>query len=239
MMKSENLNNPWKLQYDEVLEQYHYINVIDNTITFDLPCEVHYTPELIRPRSIFHKKKRASSSWMLGLEMCKQTSWGSSDSSLLETSKKKTLLAKLGSVLRYRHRSEVAEADVIAARDTDEQSGIAEESDDEMSDVNNYNYDRTMGTSTDSFRDVNSMISGLDDAYLLDKSTNSKNFAGTSVVNDADYESFSSNSSSNSIHSYYSNLPYEYEEIDGSELDYDKERERYELRLQFREELEI
>lgn len=176
-MKSENLNNPWKLQYDEVLEQYHYINVIDNTITFDLPCEVHYTPELIRPRSIFHKKKRASSSWMLGLEMCKQTSWGSSDSSLLETSKKKTLLAKLGSVLRYRHRSEVAEADVIAARDTDEQSGIAEESDDEMSDVNNYNYDRTMGASTDSFRDVNSMISGLDDAYLLDKSTNSKNFA--------------------------------------------------------------
>lgn len=238
-MKSENLNNPWKLQYDEVLEQYHYINVKDNTITFDLPCEVNYTPELIRPKSIFHMKKRASSSWMLGLEMCKQTSWGSSDSSLLETSKKKTLLAKLGSVLRYKHRSEVGEADVIAAKDKDKQADITEDSDDEMSDVKNYNYDRTIGASTDSFGDVDSMISGLDDAYLLDKSTNSKNFAGTSVNNDADYESFSSNSSSNSIHSYYSNLPYEYEEIDGSELDYDKERERYELRLQFREELEI
>lgn len=238
-MKSETISNPWKLQYDEVLEQYHYINVIDNTITFDLPCEVNYTPELIKPRSIFHIKKRSNSSRILGLEMCKQTSWGSSDSSLLETSKKKSLLGKLGSVLRHKHRPEVADIDVIAAKETEKETYNTEESDEEMSDVNNYNYDRTIGVSTESFGDVDSMISGLDDAYLLDKSSNLKNFAGTSVNNDAYYESFSSNSSSNSIHSYYSNLPYEYQEIDGSALDYDKERERYELRLQFREELEI
>lgn len=234
MKKNETLNNPWKLQYDEVLEQYHYINVIDNTTTFDLPCEVNYTPELIRPRSIFHLKKRPSQVRSLSLEMCKQMSWGSSDSALLENTKKRSILDKLGSILRHGHRSEAAEDNAIAA--TQIVTGtLAEDSDAEMSDRDNYHYKAAVGDSSESPDDVNSMISSLDDAYLLDTS-NSKNFAATSVNNDQDYESISS---SDSIHSYYSNLPYEYEEIDSTMLDYDKERERYELRMQFKEALEI
>lgn len=231
-MKTETINNPWKLQYDEVLQQYHYINIIDNTVTFDLPCEVNYTPELIRLRSLFHIKKRHSQVRPLGLEMCKQTSWGSSDSLLLENSKKKSILARLGSMLRPKHRPEVADADGFAGSPFEVPK---DEVDNAMSDVENYRYE-TPVESNDSLREYNSMISGLDDAYLLENSAWSKNFAGTSINNDADYESISS---SDSIHSYYSRLPYDFEEIDEQDANYDKERERYELRLQFREELEI
>ena len=33
-------NNTWKQEYDPILQQYYYVNLLDNSISFDSPCEV-------------------------------------------------------------------------------------------------------------------------------------------------------------------------------------------------------
>ncbi|EGW29927.1 uncharacterized protein SPAPADRAFT_52778 [Spathaspora passalidarum NRRL Y-27907] len=52
--------NPWKLVYDETLQQYYYLNIYENTISFDTPCEVNYKPK--RHFSLPGLIKRKSSS---------------------------------------------------------------------------------------------------------------------------------------------------------------------------------
>ena len=37
---NSNTSQPWKLEYDSILQQYYYINLLDNSISFDSPCEV-------------------------------------------------------------------------------------------------------------------------------------------------------------------------------------------------------
>ncbi|RLV91183.1 hypothetical protein JA1_004077 [Spathaspora sp. JA1] len=51
---------PWKLVYDETLQQYYYLNVYENTISFDSPCEVNHKPK--RHFSLPSLIKRKSSS---------------------------------------------------------------------------------------------------------------------------------------------------------------------------------
>lgn len=235
-MKKESKDNiecPWKLQYDEILQQYHYINVIDNTVTFDLPCEVNYTPELIRPRTIFHLRRRTSAD--TGRRRPETVS-------VEEHGRKKTIFGKLGSMLRHRtsrdgtgseHASDASVESLDSGLYDDETSESVEHID-----GGNYRYDLARTGGFGSLDDLNSMISGLDDEFLLHNPTNLKNFAGTSITtNGSDMESVDS---SESIHSYYSNLPYYYEELEQDvDLSFDKEQERLELRLQFREELQI
>ncbi|KAG7664045.1 uncharacterized protein J8A68_002423 [[Candida] subhashii] len=42
-MVGSSSNSSYKLQYDSILQQYYYVNLNDNTITFDSPCEVNHT----------------------------------------------------------------------------------------------------------------------------------------------------------------------------------------------------
>ncbi|CAI5760340.1 unnamed protein product [Candida verbasci] len=56
--KSSNTNNKWKLEYDTTLNQYYYVNLLDNSISFDSPCEVNH-----RKRNIFGIKTNSTCSF--------------------------------------------------------------------------------------------------------------------------------------------------------------------------------
>lgn len=88
------------------------------------------------------------------------------------------------------------------------------------------------------YPDSGSIISGLDDEYLLENPINYRGVTRKNFFNG--YQSDEESLSEESIHSYYYELSgeefYEYEEE--SVYDLEKEKERLELRMQIRQELE-
>lgn len=52
----------WKLQYDNVLNQYYYLNTKDNSISFDLPNEVVKTEKKLLLKRLSFKRKKSNGS---------------------------------------------------------------------------------------------------------------------------------------------------------------------------------
>ncbi|KAK6458354.1 uncharacterized protein RJT20DRAFT_31081 [Scheffersomyces xylosifermentans] len=194
MTKHSYDNYPWKLQYDSALNQYYYMNTEDGSVTFDMPCEVSHTPSInssMSKHGFLSKLKRSASSSVcpLNTDMKKRDSASGS------------VLSKIGTALSL--KSSKSRDSSISS----ESSYEARRSSGSIYTPNNTSI-TTSVTSTDmhsaaasstgyltetsvelqspgtihTASDVSSVITGLDDEFLLNNLTNFKNFAGTSMV---------------------------------------------------------
>lgn len=227
-------NKQWSLQYDEILGQYYYINTRDNSMLFDLPCEVHYTPDQRKAKNILGNFRKKSAS-----DPCVRTT--SVASSASSASRKRSILSRIGSALsRSSHSSPFASSQ-------SSQSLQSVNSQPKLMQVTSQHptYTQTSASESLDFTTENfAAMGGFEDEYLLFNPSNLRNFAGTSGGYNSEEEQ---SISSESVNTYYSELDnndfyYDYPESIFSEAgpaDYDKEKEREELRLQFMNELEI
>lgn len=229
---SENISEefPWKMQYDSTMQQYYYVNTKDNTVSFDLPCEVSHKKESSKQKSFFNLKR-------------KNTQESQCQMSRSDSGKKRNVLSKIGSVLSIRSSKshESNDDSPISPITSGTKAFASKRSSDDY--IINGNYKITPYDKVDNDEDTTSILTRIDDEYLLDNPANFKNFAGTSInYYESDLESVSS---SESIQSYYSDLnSYYYQsENEGStrdlNLSFDKDEERRQLRLQMLQELEI
>ncbi|RLV84835.1 hypothetical protein JA9_000338 [Meyerozyma sp. JA9] len=225
-------NKQWSLQYDEILGQYYYINTQDNSMSFDLPCEVHYTPDQRKAKNLLgHFRKKSAS------DPCVRTT--SVASSASSASRKRSILSRIGSALSRSSQSSPSPSSQSS------QSLQSSKSQSEQVSSQQPTYTQTSASESSDFTTENfAAMGGFEDEYLLYNPSNLRNFAGTSGGYNSEEEQ---SISSESVNTYYSELDnndfyYDYPESIFSEsgpVDYDKEKEREELRLQFMNELEI
>lgn len=237
-MKSPN-QTVWKLEFEETFQQYYYLNTEDNSISFDSPCEVsHRQPS--NNTFLNHLKKKTSTSL---LDCCFSRSALSTAAPAVpavpapSAPRRRLVLSKIGSALSIR-TSKLRES-------TNSQSPTGS-----MATLVNTksSTDNAVETPLAPPEKASSIISGLNDDYLLESPVNlvPYNSDMDSILSDESIRSYYSNINSNEI--YYEHddsLPrnrdsdyYTYED-DLEEPSYDKEQERQELRLQFMRELEI
>lgn len=235
-MKSHN-QTVWKLEFDETFQQYYYLNTEDNSVSFDSPCEVsHRQPA--NNTFLNHLKKKTSSS-LLDCYFSRSSSASSTPAvPAPSATKRRSVLSKIGSALSIRTSKSRESNNSLSA--TESMATL----------VNTKLHPENVpeAPAFASFEKTNSIISGLNDDYLLESPVNlvPYNSDMDSILSDESIHSYYSNINSNEI--YYEeeeNLPrstdnyyYTYED-DLDEPSYDKEQERQELRLQFMRELEI
>lgn len=257
MTRHNSYTTPWKLQYDQTLSQYYYINTVDGTITFDSPCEVSHSPSTVSTMSsnsvgpkhgFFHKLKRTASSTACPLQAEPKKRTSSSGS----------VLSKIGTALSLKS-SKSRESSISSngshGKRVSNGSLYAEYSASEInSDVADFgSATLAMDTTATATPETSSMLSGLDDEFLLNNLTNFKNFAGTSMVTtaynsdeDASIDSMQLDDEEE-VHSFFdytyirdgsSNYYYYNDDEEEDEQDHiqqynvDKELERRELRLE-------
>lgn len=229
----------WQRAYDADIQQHYFINTEDNSISYDLPCEVQYTPENRRKSlTSLHfpslKKKKSASSTSSGCPLSDTKSPSSSvsgSSSMNGTS----VFAKITSALSRR-------SSFCSQKSRSHQKSISRNSSRTLFDETPVYTEENSKTHTfniPSYQDSDSIISGLDDELLLVDPVNYGYESRTSQRNYLNGYMSVDNDSEESIHSYYSELArdshlYEEESI----YDLEKERERLELRIQMRQELE-
>ncbi|CAH2355594.1 hypothetical protein CLIB1423_29S00650 [[Candida] railenensis] len=236
----------WTRAYDSDLQQYYFINDEDNSISYDSPCEVQYTPEIKSVKSgPFSSLKRKKSSSSATSSCCNFSKKSPSSASVSSSSSSSSVLSKITSVLSRKssnsgNKSKNSISRSMSASSSSSQTLNNEEYSEEV--FNQYNLPietmKSLDFNTASFEDSNSIISGLDDEYLLENPINYRGNVGKNFFNG--YQSDEESLSEESIHSYYYENSgeeyYEYE--DESVYDFEKEKERLELRMQIRQELE-
>lgn len=236
-------NKQWTLQYDDIVGQYYYVNNYDNSILFDLPCEVHYTPDQKKTKLSLSFRNKATSG------PCVRTA--SMVSSASSASRKRSILSRLGSALsrlQSRLPKNLAQnlltnlPDVLADKlpASIHSTQLLPQTPSQIS--LNSDSAAVISASPSAPSAETFAATRIDDEYLLYNPANARNFAGTAGNYDSDEESISSES----INTYYSELQnddfyYEYPESVSSlrAFDYEKEKDREELRLQFMHELEL
>ncbi|KAK6198025.1 uncharacterized protein RJT21DRAFT_54061 [Scheffersomyces amazonensis] len=181
---------PWTLKYDNSLNQYYYINNIDQSITFDLPCEVNHTPYSSMSSSkgkFLSKLKRNSSSTGTVSSGCLTNSNSNSNSNT-------SVLSKISSVLSLRS-SKSHDSTIRHESIQEEEPIVVKQSQATIPTSNSATYTPPNSSLESSFNisleeinnnendDNSSIISGLDDEYLINNYSNFRNFAGTSLVN--------------------------------------------------------
>lgn len=240
----------WQRDYDADLQQYYFTNTDDNTISYDLPCEVQYTPEIKREKSSsssyfpsLKKKKSAtsSSSSTSSSSGCPFTESTKSTSSASSMSTSSSVLSKITSVLSrkssicsQKSKSSSQKRKTALSRSSSRTlSGEASEYVEDNSKTHSFN--------VAAYDDSNSVISGLDDEFLLEDSVNYGYQSKPIQRNYINGYNSDNSMSEESIHSYYSELArdsYYYEYDEESVYDFEKEKERLELRIQMQQELE-
>lgn len=215
----------WTREYDPTIQLHYYINSEDNSISYDLPCEVQHRTPGHKKSSHFSLKRKISP--------CS----GMKDNSDRESvSRKSSVLSRITSVLS--RKSSNSSGDLKATSNTTS-SSVSSATLISAADTNNHKNPHTQTFNiSETEIDSDSVISGLDDDYLLESPIN-YGYSSRNYLNG--YQSNTSIYSEESIHSYYSELVredyyYEYEE---SVYDLAKEQERLEIRMQMRQELEI
>lgn len=78
----------WKLQYDNDLNQYYYLNTKDNSISFDLPNEVVKTEKKLLLKKLSFKRKKSNSSICKSISNDYKNSLSKVSSPLSSTSEK-------------------------------------------------------------------------------------------------------------------------------------------------------
>lgn len=208
----------WTQAYDRDLEQYYYINEEDQSISYDLPCEVQYTPEAklnTKPSYFFISKKRLSDTSSHG--KAQHCPWTTNKQSLSTS-----VFSKISSVLSRKNSlgsTSSSQRSPLSAFSLDTLVNERQQSDYPHAPV---------------LSEASSIISG-DDDYLIESPMyrRSKNYL-SGYASDPSL-------SEESIHSYYSELvrdEFQYEFEDESIYDLEREKERLELRKQIRLELE-
>ena len=260
---NSNTSQPWKLEYDSILQQYYYINLLDNSISFDSPCEV------------MNHKKSSSTNKKLFASFKKQREYNqhhkncplsrSSSNNTTTTATNSNSTTKSKSI--YRRLS-----DALSLKSTKSNESTPNNSprNSIVSNVSNASSESST-TMVDSITLMD--VGNLDDEYLLNNNrlNNFKNFTGTSqgnlrfgYISDNYHEdaiSISSDESSvlndpltsdededevrvfNQNYIYnpnYDGAFFDYEDDDCKDnemIDIEKENERRELRLQILKEL--
>lgn len=212
MASCKNHKQDWRLEYNKDIGWYQYVNTKDNSVTFDLPCEVNYVPGA-KNRNFFGRIMTGS----LG--------------DVNKDGERKSMLARLGSILRHRRNDSRSKLDDMVTSVPGREK-VEENKNDEVipaEDLAEVEY-----KNDDDLRAYynNSVISDFDnDLFLVGNSDYSKNFAGTSMLM---HSSCSLTEDDESIRSYY-------DDEDGRNiqmLDLDREKELHELRVQFMREME-
>ncbi|CUM64166.1 uncharacterized protein PRCAT00001759001 [Priceomyces carsonii] len=208
----------WKLEFDQTLEQYYYINLQTNAVSFDLPCEVSRKHDPINA-----KQRRKFSS-------LKRKSYDNSEQALRQSrsneSRKRSVISKISSAFSFKTKSR------DSASSSDEKYTATKYDSNPLVSSDNSNK-----TSTENI-DSNSMYEAkIDDEYLLDNPESFRNFAGTSIAYyDSEVDSIDSEES---IQSYYVSKDYDTSIYSGPDLDFDKINERREIRSQLLKELDV
>lgn len=192
----------WVREYDQTLKEHYYLNSEDNSISFDLPCEVlHRKLE----KSIFSRPRK---------QRCLFKNGKSDNEQGTELSKKNSNNSVFSKLSKKLSRKSSATGSV---KDLEKEYVSAPVS--PVSPLFSHNDDA-------------SYISGLDEDFLVEAPLSyyiSKNAYSNSTVASEDEDS---------IHSIYSEIEmfdgYHYTE---SVYNFEKEKERLELRQQMRQEL--
>ncbi|ODV65638.1 hypothetical protein HYPBUDRAFT_153858 [Hyphopichia burtonii NRRL Y-1933] len=181
----------WKFKYDDTFKQYYYINTKDNSISFDLPCEV--------------KNTSSNNTSFINHIMSKKSHHPRSNTS-------KNLLHRISSAFSLK-----------------------------LSKSNEEKKPAMLLPQTRSHQDDISLMSGLGDEFLLQPSFNLNKYNTNSPADSQSILSYDDEIyDDESIHSYYSDLNnYEvYQDEEDMKEEFNKYKERMELRLQFIKELE-
>ncbi|EMG47369.1 hypothetical protein SBY92_002855 [Candida maltosa Xu316] len=238
--------NPWKMEYDPILQQYYYINMEDNTISFDSPFEV-----------VNHKKagKSLFSSFKKTHAAEKEKPCPFSSSSSSKSPKSRSIYRRLSDALSSKStKSDECHEDVMMVPENTPRTSIVSTTTTGTTLTNNSQPDVI-----DQYTLIDT--GNFDEEYLLNnnKINHFKNFTGTSQVNlgyitdiEQDPESADSIISSddedeiqvfNQKYIYnpnYDNAFFDYEDDEcnaNEEVDMEKENERRELRIQMLKEL--
>ncbi|KAK6460986.1 hypothetical protein DFJ63DRAFT_336907 [Scheffersomyces coipomensis] len=192
--------HPWKLTYDQTLDQYYYINSQDNSITFDLPCEVNHTPYSSISSSkgkFLSKLKRSNSDNAYNCFITNATNNNNNNNNATtNNSSNSSVLSKISSVLSLKSSKS---HDSMNTTSTKRQHSIDKSILSKSTNNNNTTTTITPNNSEESSFNISSsdmddndgsssIISGLDDEFLINNYSNFRNFAGTSVVHTPSYE---------------------------------------------------
>ncbi|CAX40625.1 conserved hypothetical protein [Candida dubliniensis CD36] len=192
-----NSNNTWKQEYDPILQQYYYVNLSDNSISFDSPCEVinhkKSTTSIAGTSKSFFMPFKRSSSYTNEKDSKKQCKFTTTKSATATT----TIANKKGSNYSlYRCLSSALSLKKTKSNESTNSSNSRRASNWKSisSDTLNSPNDSTIITPTPSnsgmtidvseIIDQNTLLdvdAHIDDDYLLNnnKLNNFKNFAGT------------------------------------------------------------
>lgn len=245
----------WKLEYDVILQQYYYINLQDNSISFDSPCEVMNHKKSTTNKKLFSsfKKHNSNNEYNMNCPISRSLSSSQPTQTQTQSNKPKSFYRRLSDALSLKSTKSNESDENIMLPNNSPRSSIAS------------SFSSTMVDDTTIMN-----VGNLDDEYLLNnnKLNNFKNFTGTSIQNnlqvgyisdnqEEDLESISSEDQNSLIlnqdededevkvfnQNYIYNPNYEtaffdYEDDECNEvIDADKEEERRELRLQILKEL--
>lgn len=209
----------WKLKFDETFQQYYYINTVDNSISFDLPCEV-------KSKNVSGSSKLKNHLKRISPTVTRNNSSSGSSSS---SSKRPSLLTKIGSALS------------IKSSKSDSSSIKSAEEEPEPLELD------VMDDSASTLTDNKSIITGFDEV-LLQPAFNLNKYNTDdmlSILSDESIHSYYSDINQNDVYYDYIYDNYSLHQVPNVEHkynydnDYNKEKERLELRLQFQKELEI
>lgn len=204
----------WTQAYDGDLKQYYYINEDDQSISYDLPCEVQYTPEAkmnTKPSYFPTLKKRLSDTSSHGKSL--QCPWTAS-----KQSRSTSVFSRISSVLSRKSS--------LGSNNSSQRSSLSTNT--VVNEKPQWAYPRAPVLS-----EASSIISG-DDDYLIESPIYRR--SGNYLSGYASDPSLSEES----IHSYYSELVCDEIQYDFEESIYNlvREKERLDLRKQIRLELE-
>lgn len=248
----------WERLYDETLDQYYYLNKATNSVSFDTPCEVHYTPTDMSIAS-------SSSSTVSGtsgrgllrfrrslLKISSSNDIHSTSGSSYKSQKLNNTCAATSSVLRkiksglLRKSLSKSVLPSSPVSETDSREYVFGE--DELRRHPEFVPFDAMSPATYPTEPHTPPLE-FDDLFLLPNFEDARfgNFAGTSGAEyDSEYEQDDDDSSSiqssiDSIHSLYGHIQYIYTDDlydKKSMANFDKEEERRQLREQMLRELE-
>lgn len=207
-------NNTWKQEYDPILQQYYYVNLLDNSISFDSPCEVinhkksTTSTNTSISKSFFMPFKRSSSytSEKDSKKQCKFTINKSTATTATSTSTSTTDNKKGSNYSLYRCLSSALSLKKTKSNESTNSSTTNTNSQSMSSDTLNESTtiitpmatpSASMTTDISEIIDQNTLLdvdAHIDDDYLLNnnKLNNFKNFAGTNHMRRNSNDSYDS-----------------------------------------------